>query len=69
MSTSNVKKPLSASKIIKLKCIECCAGNAREANKCPAIVCPIYQWKQDKEAWKQAHPSKRGKKKLSEDEE
>lgn len=40
---------ISRSKAIRLKCIDCCAGNLAEVRKCPATHCPLWRYRMGKE--------------------
>ena len=40
---------VSRSKAIRLKCIDCCAGNMAEVRKCPAEQCPLWRYRMGKE--------------------
>ena len=40
---------VSRSKAIRLKCIDCCAGNMAEVRRCPAIECPLWRYRMGKE--------------------
>lgn len=40
---------VSRSKAIRLKCIDCCAGNMAEVRKCPAVNCPLWRYRMGKE--------------------
>ena len=40
---------VSRSKAIRLKCIDCCAGQATEVRKCPAENCPLWRFRMGRE--------------------
>lgn len=40
---------VSRSKAIRLKCLDCCAGNMAEVRKCPATSCPLWRYRMGKE--------------------
>ena len=40
---------VSRSKAIRLKCLDCCAGQAAEVRKCPAEKCPLWRYRMGKE--------------------
>ncbi len=40
---------VSRSKAIRLKCIDCCAGNMAEVRKCPVTNCPLWRYRMGKE--------------------
>ena len=37
------------SKAIRLKCLDCCAGQAAEVRKCPAENCPLWRFRMGRE--------------------
>lgn len=40
---------IGRAKAIRLKCIDCCAGNMTEVRKCPAINCPLWRFRMGRE--------------------
>lgn len=40
---------VSRSKAIRLKCLDCCCGQAAEVRKCPAIDCPLWRFRMGRE--------------------
>lgn len=40
---------VSRSKAIRLKCIDCCAGNMAEVRKCPVENCPLWRYRMGRE--------------------
>ena len=40
---------VSRSKAIRLKCLDCCAGQAAEVRKCTAENCPLWRYRMGKE--------------------
>ena len=40
---------ISRSKAIRLKCLDCCAGQAAEVRKCPAENCPLWRFRMGRE--------------------
>lgn len=40
---------VSRSKAIRLKCIDCCAGQVAEVRKCPAVDCPLWRFRMGRE--------------------
>ena len=40
---------VSRSKAIRLKCIDCCAGQVAEVRKCPAVDCPLWRYRMGRE--------------------
>ena len=40
---------ISRSKAIRLKCLDCCAGQSAEVRRCPATNCPLWRYRMGKE--------------------
>lgn len=40
---------VSRSKAIRLKCLDCCCGQAAEVRKCPAESCPLWRFRMGRE--------------------
>ena len=40
---------VSRSKAIRLKCLDCCAGQSAEVRKCPAENCPLWRYRMGRE--------------------
>lgn len=40
---------VSRSKAIRLKCLDCCCGQAAEVRKCPAVDCPLWRFRMGRE--------------------
>lgn len=40
---------VSRSKAIRLKCLDCCCGQAAEVRKCPAEDCPLWRFRMGRE--------------------
>ena len=40
---------VSRSKAIRLKCLDCCAGQSAEVRKCPAANCPLWRYRMGRE--------------------
>lgn len=40
---------IGRAKAIRLKCLDCCAGQAAEVRKCPAVDCPLWRYRMGKE--------------------
>jgi hypothetical protein len=40
---------IGRAKAIRLKCIDCCAGNMAEVRKCPAVNCPLWRFRMGRE--------------------
>lgn len=36
-------------KAIRLKCLDCCCGQAAEVRKCPAVDCPLWRFRMGRE--------------------
>lgn len=32
-------------KVLRLKCLDCCCGSAKEVALCPAEDCPLWPWR------------------------
>ena len=41
----SVDEPLSRTRAIRQKCIECCAGNAAEVRRCHITDCTLWPWR------------------------
>ena len=37
--------PMSRKKAIRQKCLDCCCGNAAEVRRCPAVNCPLHDFR------------------------
>lgn len=37
--------PMSRKKAIRAKCLDCCCGNAAEVRRCPAVNCPLHDFR------------------------
>lgn len=44
----NVDQALSRSKAIRTKCLECCAGNSAEVDRCTISDCALYPYRSAK---------------------
>lgn len=40
---------IGRTKAIRMKCLDCCAGQAAEVRKCPATHCPLWRYRMGKE--------------------
>lgn len=40
---------VSRSKAIRLKCLDCCAGQAAEVRRCPVTNCSLWRYRMGKE--------------------
>ena len=40
---------MSRSKAIRLKCLDCCCGQAAEVRKCQAVDCPLWRFRMGRE--------------------
>lgn len=46
MSNTEEKKiETNPVKVIRLKCLDCCCGSAKEVALCPAKDCPSWEWR------------------------
>lgn len=54
---------VSRSKAIRLKCLDCCAGQAAEVRKCPAESCPLWRFRMGKEENDELKPVRKNSKK------
>ena len=52
---------VSRSKAIRLKCIDCCAGQVAEVRKCPAVDCPLWRYRMGKEINDDLKPERKKK--------
>jgi hypothetical protein len=43
------KVRLTASKAIRLKCLDCCGENMAEVTRCHIVKCPLWRWRSGKE--------------------
>lgn len=44
-----MQERISRSKAIRLKCLDCCAGQSAEVRKCTATHCPLWRYRMGKE--------------------
>lgn len=40
---------IGRAKAIRLKCLDCSAGQAAEVRKCPAVDCPLWRFRMGRE--------------------
>lgn len=40
---------IGRAKAIRLKCLDCCCGQAAEVRKCPAVDCPLWRFRMGRE--------------------
>lgn len=40
---------IGRSKAIRLKCLDCCCGQAAEVRKCPSVDCPLWRFRMGRE--------------------
>jgi hypothetical protein len=40
---------IGRAKAIRLKCLDCCAGQSAEVRKCPAEQCPLWRFRMGRE--------------------
>jgi hypothetical protein len=45
-------KPISALKVLRLKCLDCCCGSANEVRLCTAVDCPSWPFRLGKSPWR-----------------
>jgi hypothetical protein len=45
-------EPISALKALRLRCIDCCAGNSNEVRKCMAVECPTCPFRMGSSPWR-----------------
>lgn len=38
-------KPTGRKQAIRMKCLDCCCGNAAEVRRCPAEKCPLWEFR------------------------
>ena len=43
-------KRITRKKAIRLKCLDCCAGQQKEVKLCPAEDCPLYRFRMGRES-------------------
>lgn len=53
---------VSRSKAIRLKCLDCCAGQAAEVRKCPVAGCPLWRFRMGKEENDELKPQRKSSK-------
>ena len=44
--------PVSLSKAIRLRCLDCCVHQPSEVAKCAAVRCPLYPFRLSKNPWR-----------------
>lgn len=44
----NKQKPATPLRAIKMFCVECFGGSAREVSRCTSYNCPLYEFRQGK---------------------
>ena len=47
---------LSRSKAIRLKCLDCCAGQSAEVRRCPATNCALWRYRMGHEEKDELRP-------------
>ena len=45
---------IGRAKAIRLKCIDCCAGQASEVRKCPSTLCALWRFRMGREVKEEA---------------
>lgn len=57
MKTQDVRDELprhrNPVKVIRAKCLDCCAGSAKEVDACPAEKCPLWRWRFGKNPYRE----------------
>jgi hypothetical protein len=48
MVVNNMER-VSRSKAIRLKCLDCCAGQSAEVRKCPSTLCALWRFRMGRE--------------------
>lgn len=64
-----MQERISRSKAIRLKCIDCCAGQSAEVRKCPATECPLWRYRMGKEENDELRPVRKNPQKIDDFEE
>ena len=57
---------IGRSKAIRLKCLDCCCGQAAEVRKCPAVDCPLWRFRMGREENDELKPIRKKGEKLDE---
>lgn len=50
---------ISRSKAIRLKCLDCCAGQSAEVRKCDLTKCPLWRYRMGKEENDDLRPARK----------
>ena len=45
-------KPMSPLKALRTRCIDCCAGSAKEVRLCTAVSCPAWPFRLGSSPWR-----------------
>lgn len=45
-----MEERITRGKAIRLKCLDCCAGNSAEVRRCPSVNCPLWRYRMGAEA-------------------
>lgn len=45
-----MEERITRGKAIRLKCLDCCAGNSAEVRRCPSMNCPLWRYRMGAEA-------------------
>lgn len=40
-----MEERITRGKAIRLKCLDCCAGNSAEVRRCPSVNCPLWRYR------------------------
>ena len=57
---------VSRSKAIRLKCLDCCAGQSAEVRRCPANNCSLWRYRMGKEENDELKPIRKSTEKSDE---
>jgi hypothetical protein len=45
-------KPMSPTKALRLRCLDCCGGQPNEVRLCTSVKCPSWPWRMGKNPWR-----------------
>lgn len=48
----DIQRETNPVKVIRLKCLDCCCGSAKEVSLCPAADCPLWEWRLGKNPYR-----------------
>jgi hypothetical protein len=52
-------QPMPPMSVIRLKCLDCCAGSPVEVAKCAALACPSWPFRTGKNPWREISEGRR----------